>query len=58
MDAPENCRLVDVGDVEGLANALKSIIRSGQLRESKGKKSREIISRWSFAEAEAGPREG
>jgi glycosyltransferase involved in cell wall biosynthesis len=42
------------GDVEALASALHPILADGETRRRMGEASREIISRWSFAECAAG----
>jgi glycosyltransferase involved in cell wall biosynthesis len=42
------------GDVEALADALYPILADGEIRRRMGAASREIISRWSYAECAAG----
>jgi glycosyltransferase involved in cell wall biosynthesis len=49
-----NGRAFPGGDIAALADALRSMIAGAALREEMGKASREIVSRWSYAECEAG----
>jgi glycosyltransferase involved in cell wall biosynthesis len=49
-----NGRLFPAGNVAALAEALRQLIADAGLRETMGRASRDIISRWSYAECEAG----
>ena len=51
-----NGRTFTGGDVEQLARVLAPMLRSGRLRQSMGAASRDIISRWSYAECRDGLR--
>src|SRR6516165_5369050 len=49
-----NGQTFTVGDVEGLANALYPILVDSETRQNMSAASRDIISRWSFAECASG----
>ncbi len=49
-----NGRVFPAGNITALAEALSPLIADAALRERMGKTSREIISRWSYAECETG----
>jgi glycosyltransferase involved in cell wall biosynthesis len=51
-----NGRIFPAGNVAALADALRSPIADAGLRERMGKASRDLVSRWSYAECEAGLR--
>ncbi|MGE0258494.1 MAG: glycosyltransferase family 4 protein [Alphaproteobacteria bacterium] len=51
-----NGRVFPAGDIAALADALRSIIADATRREEMGRASREIVSRWSYDECEAGLR--
>ncbi|RKX93558.1 MAG: glycosyltransferase family 1 protein, partial [Spirochaetes bacterium] len=46
----ENGFIYPAGDIEALANCLLKLIQDGELRKNMGKRSFEIISRWSYVE--------
>lgn len=52
-----NGSLFDAGDVPGLADALRPLVSDRERTRRMGKKSREIIERWGYAEDLAGLRE-
>ena len=49
-----NGRIFPAGNITALADALRPLIADAALRERMGQASRDIISRWSYAECEAG----
>jgi glycosyltransferase involved in cell wall biosynthesis len=49
-----NGRTFPAGNIVALAEALRSLIADAGLRERMGQASRDLISRWSYAECEAG----
>ena len=53
----QNGHAIAPGDVTGLANALESVISDPARQHAMAQASRDIISRWSFAEAETGLRQ-
>jgi glycosyltransferase involved in cell wall biosynthesis len=50
----DNGRVFPAGNIVALAEALRSLLADAQLRKRMGQSSREIISRWSYAECDAG----
>ena len=49
-----NGLIFPAGNIAALADALRSLIADAALRERMGQASRDLISRWSYAECEAG----